>query len=53
MEKLVLPHNLTTLNGCVVDLESEIGDLQLIRGAKRSAAVSSVTCPSSSRNRYL
>jgi hypothetical protein len=43
MEKFVLSHNLTTLNGCVVDLESEIGDLQLIRGAKRSAAVSSVT----------
>jgi hypothetical protein len=43
MEKLVLPHNLTTLNGCVVDLESEIGDLQLVKGVKRSASVSSIT----------
>jgi Beta/Gamma crystallin len=43
MERLILPHDLTTRNGCVVDLESEIGSLKLIEGVKRSASVSTIT----------
>lgn len=43
MEKFVLPHNLTTLNGSVVDLESEIGNLKLLKGVKRSASVNEIT----------
>ncbi len=37
MEKsrLILPHALTPLNGCVLDLESPIGTIQLTKGPLR------------------